>query len=803
MPDNSNPSRPRIPGIPRNPGQNGHGTRPGGEKPGDNGGKTEPIESFALSSVQKARKTVPITTILSCSGGVPAQELAATVKFDPKLLKFKHKLVGAALARYTDLEISAEVKTREDTLEIRVAAPAGKTFTAEGQLLKLSFDVLNYSSTPTALPLHITRFGIQLNARFVEKPTKTTDAEVSFDYVPIDEKAPGPASRNYNCSEDDYSPRPMNPAHYKLTTASAVGCGINLLDAEREWYDFSQVADKRVVNFTGLNKEAPAKPDPSVPSMVGWWSVDYAAESNLKKIQEKFEASVKVSMRFGMFKGSVSSTYSRSESKTTEKAYSKLWAHYYAMMDYIWDYDKWKSRLKDDFWTKLNDPKTSPKALFDQYGTHIILKAYYGGVCDINAVSEKKISDTTYSISASLSASLAWGKLQEAADKTNAGSGNGAITGDNVTSISLILQATQPQNPDENKPKESPTKNAVDIEVKTDYTKSTYNESKGFFYKANFIGGASAQVASSLADTPKMEAKWCQEISSSENWRFVGPSKEERDLFPVWELLPARSPRRAELFQYFAQKSKYAFSCERYVTDIMFGWARSRIEALSDLEKRTKDADRTGNWIVDYHDLNKGVSNSGFLYLAYQVETYQEMRNKGRSPITGLFLYCDDKKNKGWQYSRFRDWVKTYAGQHIKLRGVLIGNNYSMVGSEWSGDDYKVQSLRISNLNHGKRGSGRFIVLCKTTDPRLEPLTGICAYYNEDGNVDGVPFKRDTETVIFPDSDWRNITQEGREYAAVCTTNAGHDDSRNDVYIAYKTADKIWNDILAEKAGEA
>ncbi|MBQ4167730.1 MAG: ribosomal protein L7/L12 [Clostridia bacterium] len=805
----SRPSRPVVPSRPpiepeEKPAQN---SRPSGNsvnsrpsapaetaRPSSESEKPQTVTAFELSSQSKVKKAAIVTSVLSCTGGEFAQELNATVKFDPKRLSFKQFIKGAALTRYTDLTVSAAVESKEDTIVVKVAAPAGKSFKAEGDLIKLMFDVQKVTKDPAVLTLDVQRFGSMAAGAFKQLPFRTDNGVFEFEYIEIDETKPHPAAENHNCGPDNYKPRRLVRKDLTIMIDSAVGHGINLLDDTiGDWYSYDQVMDKRLVNFTGIA-------EPTNVSPVGKWNVDHTTEKSLEKVAEKLSVSASVTVGVGLFKSTVSSTYEKSTNSSAERAYSKLWAHYNAIADSIWDYRKWKSRLRDDFWKDLNDPSVKPDTLFKTYGTHVILKAYYGGVCDINAVSEKKTQDTTTSISASLSMSIGWNKAEDNAAQANAnvtapqgGGSHGGSTDPTAIGIDNIIVAPIIQMPgagggEKPKDKDKPPENSVGVEVKTDYTKNTYNESNGLYFKANFIGAAAAQVTN-LEGTATAAGKWCAEMAASKNWVFIGPSKESNALYPVWDLLDAGS-RRDELKAYYDSHSRYLnFDCERYVTDIVFGWAKDENGARSNLQARCLAADRKGVWISDYHDLNKGCGGSGYLYMAYRVETFSQIKASGHKPITGLFFYCDDKDHKSWQYDRYENWKDSYnRGYHsIKLRGVDIGASFDYIGDRWfSEDSYNRQDIRISNINHGKVTTGRFLLLCATTDPNLEPLTGMCAYYNDDKG-----------TVIFNGTEWLNITQEARTYSATCSTNAGHHDC-NDIYIAYKTSEQTWNEILME-----
>ena len=266
---------------------------------------------------------------------------------------------------------------------------------------------------------------------------------------------------------------------------------------------------------------------------------------------------------------------------------------------------------------------------------------------------------------------------------------------------------------------------------------------------------------------------------------------------------------------------------EKYLTGIRFVFSTSQSGALQLAEWLKEEG-----YAVDYHNLNSGVSDAGYIFMCTRTETQEELVKNRHRPITNLFMYCDDKDHKGFQYDRFSRWQRDKQ-DHVQLDGVTL-SRFEHIGKEvlphtmnytnsWydgnlfdeinSGNPFLYQqehthyyassveiynpSDDISNLNHGGASKkGRFILLCYTTDSRFTPITALCAYNDK---AEGASIRQ---------SGWHTLPMLGRSTGDSCSTNAGHS-KRDNLYLAIKRSyqlldyDRLMREAFQEQKAEA
>ena len=787
-PDNSRPSRPNNHEKPDESAQeHGHGRDTGrrpdqdqttsGSRPSGTRTPDERAEGniVSLSSVKDAELGRTISTTLSCSGGAAVQTLTVRVVYNSLLLKYNTFRKDALFRAYPDLTVTA-AQDGKDAVVVTVSAPTGMDFKASGKILNLLFDVRKTDEKPSELSLSVVRFGFSVRGRFRQVDCTEVSGTVSFKHLPIDPTKPGPATVNPDVTVPNSIKQSYVP-DTPVELTSAIGCCVNLLGNEEGYLYSAKLLSLPVINFTGLS-------GPTSSSQIGEQYFFSCTEKKASKLAQKFSANVSINVAVGLFKCSVGASYEQAAKISTERVYSKLWYEYVAKKELISDWDTWKSRLDPKFWAALNDPNVLPETLFKKYGTHIILSALYGGYLDMNAVSEKRIEDTSSKIQSSMEASYGW-KAEEAARKAGTPqtilesifktAGEAGLTSLSLSDLAALFGGGE-------KSKE-PKVNSVGAKVETAYEYSSTNDASELRITGHAVGGA-AEVPPTFDKFPEVASKWVKDIKEPASWRFIGASKNETDaLYPVWELLEKDSERYRQIKNYYSDRVANVQNAlddyDKYVTDVRLVWSNNENDAMA-----KGDRLRQQGWIFDKHNLNHKVGGAGYLYMCCKAETIDQMKRSGARPITNFFLYCDDKDHKYMAYDRFDEWKKTVKNDasDVLLDGVPLKDlEFSYLGDNWSlGSTSLDTGSLIGPLNFGKIATGRFVLLCLTRDTRFRPITSLCAYYDKDEYAS-----------VHTSGEWNDIPLLGRVSPNVrCSTNAGHHDCE-DVFIAFRRSDEF------------
>ena len=450
-------------------------------------------------------------------------------------------------------------------------------------------------------------------------------------------------------------------------TNSITGKGYNLLTAPM--WSAKHKPRGSIIDFTGLSNAI-------LPTEIRQTKFVVVTESSRSRVAKKFAQKSSGSFAYGWFSASFSQSYEESSEVSEEKAYTKIWVEYLGMMEELAT-DEWMSHLNPVFWKDLNNKAVSPKTLFNNYGTHVIVRGYYGGNMDLFGTTVKKATDSTKKIEASITAA--------------------------VQSYTVSGGAS----------------------AETSTSKSSY--------KLNFEGeytGGSGGVPGSLDDFPAKASAWLDSLKDEKKWSFCGVPKGDDSLYPIWELAELKA-RRDELRDYFEAELVNSQGLleedESFITDIKLVWGKNKSEAeilAYKWQQQNYKFDTLRN-----HDLNYHVGEgTGYIYIGYKRETRAQIRESGHKPITDLIIldygmFSHEFVHNGQAVLD----VNPLIGKGVKVdrNKMKIGNyndvSFSIVGKGTSNED-------IRNLNHG--GSGA-MYLCYTTDPRLTPLTAL-GVYNED-----------------------------------------------------------------------
>lgn len=344
--------------------------------------------------------------------------------------------------------------------------------------------------------------------------------------------------------------RPTTPTPPEKTN-TVIGYGINALTAKYPGIrDVPRVHP--ILNVSGRTE--------SNIDEVSMTSTDFkcAVEESLTELSEKFSLKASANASFCGFKAGFEAEYSNSKNSTEERAFTKIYAltTTYRERSKLSNYIQ---NLDSAFSADLNS-SLSPATLFERYGTHLIVGAYYGGRADVSMSTLKRTDEETSSI------------------KTKAEAGFGDI-GKASTS--------------------------------TEWSQFIKNMSSRSEFHASSIGGT-------VFDTTSMESfaasykNWLNSFSKS-NSVFCG-IPENGSFVPVWELT-TNSARRSELMRYYDSKIAEVDGAlaanDSYINDIVIVYGGKASTA--------KEKCPRGYYLIDA-DLNKGCgSDTDYIYLCYKL----------------------------------------------------------------------------------------------------------------------------------------------------------------------------------------
>ena len=658
--------------------------------------------------------------------------------------------------------------TAADQLEIELKSD-GSPFSISVSAIILQFEVRKTANSSTELKPDLVQIGRNINGKLVKTGSYFTRGLVKLqpDAASVNVSGAGPSGNNVSM-ESVGAIAQSYLADRIAPTASITGRGYNLLTAHV--WSAKDMPVGAIIDFTGLHGAISQ-------TLVGSQDFTVVTESSTSKLSKKFSEKTNLSCGFGMFKMSFSQSYSQNSNVSEDKAYSKIWYEYIGMREDITT-SEWKKHLNPFFWRDLNDSAVSPATLFERYGTHLILRGLYGGHMDLLGTTYKKVADTTTKIEASLSASV--GAKAATAAKANGMSIEdilaacaklGITPNVNVNAGGGQPSGSQQQNNNSGGGKEG-EKNLFSLGFETSYEESTSHAADKLNLEGHMVGGL-GNIPKTLEEFTGIANSWIGSLKDQSTWRFCGVPKGSDSLYPIWQLA-ATDARRKQLSDYFdaelLKNQSALIEQESYVTGIMLVWAKSE----NDAKTKAAKYEMQGYKFITDHDLNDGMKGAGYLFIGYLRETKEQMRRNGHRPITNLFIYCDDKQHKSWQYDRFDSWKRDH-GNEVQLDGCYLNSNFDYFGYRWYSEDNYNEDKLISDLNHGKVTAGRFLLLCFTTDTRFTPLTALGVYYDED------------EYDAYHESkEWIDVPERGRctMSGPRCNTTAGTDGTKT--FIVFK-----------------
>lgn len=490
-----------------------------------------------------------------------------------------------------------------------------------------------------------------------------------------------------------------------------VGRGYNLLT--NHYFRGDEVADGQILDFTG-------KPEMIGRDISQSTELSLMTESSMQKITKSWEESVKIEGAKDMFQGSLSETYSTSTTSSTERVYTKILVRANRCRYHLTD-ELWKSCIHKKFYEDLTGTAMTPAAFFKKYGTHLMLRCYYGGVMDLSTSVEKKMFDTTETIKSDLAITI--GEKRKGAEKAvndakqNGGGSGGNASGGTVVNNNITLNSPTGGSAEGDKKKSEQQKPPTDYFGLTASTKITNSESNSI-ESLSFTGkvcGGGGIVPPDIKGFGDTLGKWLVNLMSEDNWDLCGVRNED-DLYPLWEICP-EGRRKDELRRYFDEQIAYAANkyamADRFVTDIQVVWGESSTDA-----KAKADALRKKGYVYIPKDLNKGCgSGTGFVYLCYQTMSKAQMAEQGVTPITNLSIYCGTKEMKS-----------NDTPQNESIAEFWLKNNQVTL----DGHDTYMEPINY-HLNIGVSSSkGRFVQLCCTRDPFYKPLVALEVYHDDD-----------------------------------------------------------------------
>lgn len=461
------------------------------------------------------------------------------------------------------------------------------------------------------------------------------------------------------------------------TSYSVTGRGYNLLTAP--YWSGKNVARGYILDFTGLSGARTEAP-------VNETHFTVVTEKSRSKLANAFAQHSSGEFKYGWFSASFSQNMEKASEVSTEKAYTKIMVEYLGIKESLTMENLTTEKLEDHllkgFEKDLNDRTLKPEELFDKYGTHVIMQAYYGGIMDVLGTTEIRASDTMEKIQGDINTSV------------NGNSVSGGASSEKKSSKEQRI-----------------------VNIKGDYS------------------GGVGRVPNSLVDFAEKANDWLTSLANKDSWSFCGVPKDTGSLKPIWELTEDED-RKKELHDYFEMKLGESKGCledyESYITDIKMVWGKTKEEAQI----------LAGNWERDHnykfdkerdHDLNYHMGDgTGYIFIGYKRETREQLKKSKKMPITNLFILdigefstigmeLVKKKNINAFY---KEWEKRNGGK-VKLGG-YDDVSYSRVGTGSSMDD-------INNLCQGAHG---LMYLCYTTDIRFTPLTALGVYNRDVGEFD-------------------------------------------------------------------
>ncbi|WP_295069683.1 MAC/perforin domain-containing protein [Ruminococcus sp.] len=447
--------------------------------------------------------------------------------------------------------------------------------------------------------------------------------------------------------------RPTAPTPAEKTN-TVIGYGINALTAKYPGIrDVTRVHP--ILNASGRTE--------SNIDEVSMPSTDFkcAVEESLTDLSERFSLKTSADASFCGFKAGFTAEYSNSKNSTEERAYTKI----YALTTIYRERSKLSNYIQNldtEFSADLNS-SLSPITLFERYGTHLIVGAYYGGRADVSLSTLKNTDEETSEI------------------KTKAEAG---------------------------------FKDIAKVSTSTEWSNFVKNMSSRSNFHASSIGGTAFDTTS-MDSFPSAYKNWLSSFNKS-NSVFCG-IPENGAFVPVWELT-TNTARRSELMKYYdsriAEIDGVLASNDSYINDIVI--------VYDSKPNRAKEKCPRGYYLIDA-DLNKGCgSDTDYIYLCYKLggkanavtNILCEYDDKELKPMTCNVLapdgirasysrHAEDLNHNGGGKYIYLLTTKDKEYAPIRRLDVDCSSTSKAKGRDWSTVTWK-NSREIADVNKGCGG---------------------------------------------------------------------------------------------------
>ena len=248
--------------------------------------------------------------------------------------------------------------------------------------------------------------------------------------------------------------------------------------------------------------------------------------SDLSTYQTSLSACVKAHAGVSkVFSASLETTFSRDYTKNNESSYASMHTNVEQFSCSIKNVteiglSKLANCLTPDFIASLegycSNPDFRPEKIFDEYGTHLIVGATFGGRYDYYMATSKVKTSETYKLSAKLAA--------EYGQATNDKKGEEAAGKDA-----------------EDKKKEEDKKSGINAggSISTDWKSINTSDVTKNYYFTEIVGGNNTRNAD-LKDAESYQ-KWLESVEPDKNWQFIGFNEgmNYNGIVPIWELIRA------------------------------------------------------------------------------------------------------------------------------------------------------------------------------------------------------------------------------------------------------------------------
>lgn len=277
--------------------------------------------------------------------------------------------------------------------------------------------------------------------------------------------------------------------------------------------------------------------------------------STLEELTKKVSSNNSLKGSYAGFTASISADYSFNSTSSKETGFTRYTSLIVRSREYFQN-TNYKANLNPTFASDLNS--LYPAALFEKYGTHVIVEGYWGGRVDasLTTLKETRTSDETMKVEVS----AAFGEI---------------VSGKSTNQLS-------------------------------ETTKKVINGSK---FRVDSVGGG-VIACNSLDSFFNVYSNWMNSLNES-TYEFCGVPT-SNSLLPIWELTD-NSSRKAALKQYFDEKASNSLldiaKNDLYVTEIAIVAGGTAASAK---------ANCPADFILDDQDLNQG-SGGNYIYLCYKL----------------------------------------------------------------------------------------------------------------------------------------------------------------------------------------